>query len=316
MMFPKFYDNRSKSYYVREGDYLISPVEKVLIKNNIPRFVENDNYASAFGEQWKKYKKTQLDSYTKVSITKDRIRGCFGDQLFDDLKNKVVLEAGCGAGRFTEILLQQGCYLTSFDLSDAVDANADNFPVNDRHLIFQGDIYKVPFEEAQFDVVVCLGVIQHTPSPEKTIAKLYEQVKPGGWLVIDHYTHKLSHYTKLTEVFRFFIKRLNPKTGIKVTDFITDLFFPLHKAVRKVYPLQALLSRVSPVHSYYFAYPQLSHEDQYQWARLDTHDTLTDWYKHLRSKKSIFKTLESLKAQNIYCEYSPHGINARCQKPL
>ena len=316
MMFPKFYEHKSQSYYARESDFLISAVDKVIIKNQIPRFVENDNYASAFGEQWKKYKKTQLDSYTKVSITKDRTKGCFGDQLFDELKDKVVLEAGCGAGRFTEILLQQGCYLTSFDLSDAVDANADNFPVNERHLIFQGDIYNLPFKEAQFDVVVCLGVIQHTPSPEKTIAKLYEQVKPGGWLVIDHYTHKLSHYTKLTEGFRFIIKRLNPKTGIKVTDFITDLFFPLHKAVRKVYPLQALLSRISPVHSYYFAYPQLSHEDQYQWARLDTHDTLTDWYKHLRSKKSIYSTLESLSAQNIFCEYSPHGIDARCQKPL
>ncbi len=314
-MFPTYYCNKTQTEFSEAKGKLISNESEINIKDGIPRFVENNNYASAFGEQWKKYKKTQLDSYTKVPITYERIKRCCGEELFNNLSGKIVLEAGCGAGRFTEVLLEQGCKLASFDLSDAVEANADNFPISDRHLLFQADIYDIPFKPQQFDVVICLGVIQHTPSPEKTIAKLYEQVKPGGWLVIDHYTHKLSHYTKLTEVFRFFIKRLKPKSGIKVTDTITDLFFPLHKAVRKVYPLQALLSRVSPVHSYYFAYPQLSHEDQYQWARLDTHDTLTDWYKHLRSKGSIRKTLSGLKPENIYCEYSPHGIDARCQKP-
>ena len=207
-----------------------------------------------------------------------------GIDLFNSLKDKSVLEAGCGAGRFTEILLNQGAYVSSFDISNAVDANVINFPINEKHRIFQADINNLPFQDEQYDVVFCMGVIQHTPNPEETITNLFKQVKPGGWLVIDHYTYRLSHYTKTTELFRFFLKRMEPQKGLKATERITNFFFPVHKAVRKFYPLQALVSRISPVHSYYFAYPQLSHEDQYKWALLDTHDSLTDWYKHFRFK--------------------------------
>lgn len=316
MNFPKYYALTQKKEFDQIGNNLVCKNEKIPIVNGIPRFVKQDNYAAAFGAQWKKYRRTQLDSYTNTNITAKRMEGCFEKKTFNSLEGKSVLETGCGAGRFTEILLQKGAYVTSLDLSDAVDANSENFPINEKHRILQGDINKMPFAPQQYDFVVCLGVIQHTPNPEETITSLYQHVKPGGWLVIDHYTYKLSHFTKTTEIFRFFLKRLSPTRGMKVTERITNLFFPLHKAVRKVYPLQAILSRISPVHSYYFAYPHLSHEDQYQWSLLDTHDSLTDWYKHLRTPKQIYKHLEQIGGTNIYSEKSPHGVDARCQRPL
>lgn len=313
-MFPSYYSKKLKKNYLLTIDNLNVDNESVEIVNKIPRFVKSDNYASAFGEQWKLFRLTQLDSYTKVPITYYRIKRCMGIDLFNSLKDKSVLEAGCGAGRFTEILLNQGAYVSSFDISNAVDANVINFPINEKHRIFQADINNLPFQDEQYDVVFCMGVIQHTPNPEETITNLFKQVKPGGWLVIDHYTYRLSHYTKTTELFRFFLKRMEPQKGLKATERITNFFFPVHKAVRKFYPLQALVSRISPVHSYYFAYPQLSHEDQYKWALLDTHDSLTDWYKHFRFKDQIAKYLESIGGKNIYSEYSGHGVEARCRK--
>lgn len=315
-MFPNYYCKEKSQFYKKDQNSLTCEDTNVPVKDGIPRFVVNDNYAAAFGEQWKKYFNIQLDSYTKTSISKNRTRNCCGHDLFDNLKGKYVLEAGCGAGRFTEVLLNQGANVMSFDLSDAVDANVQNFPLNEKHQIFQGDINKIPFEENQFDVVICLGVIQHTPDSELSIASLYKYVKPGGWLVIDHYTYKLSHFTKTTELIRPFLKRLSPDKGIKATEAITNFFFPMHKAVRKIYPLQALLSRISPVHSYYFAYPELSDEDQYNWAKLDTHDSLTDWYKRFRTKGQIKETLQQLGGVNIFSEYSGHGVDARCQKPM
>jgi 2-polyprenyl-3-methyl-5-hydroxy-6-metoxy-1,4-benzoquinol methylase len=98
-----------------------------------------------------------------------------------------VLEAGCGAGRFTEVLLKRGASVTSIDLTDAVAANQENFPQSEHHRIAQADILRLPFSPKQFDAVFCLRVIQHTPSPEAAIAALYDQVRPGGLLVIDHY---------------------------------------------------------------------------------------------------------------------------------
>jgi 2-polyprenyl-3-methyl-5-hydroxy-6-metoxy-1,4-benzoquinol methylase len=143
-----------------------------------PRFVSGSSYAEAFGEQWKRYRKTQLDSYTKTTISRDRLRRCLGEETWHCLKRKHVLECGCGAGRFTKILLAQGACVTSIDLSKAVDANAENCPPSATHRIAQADIEALPFLPHGFDVVLCLGVI-HTPNPERTIAHLAQQVKPG-----------------------------------------------------------------------------------------------------------------------------------------
>src|SRR5215467_380886 len=147
-------------------------------RNGIARFVSSENYSAAFGSQWKKYRLTQLDSHTGVSISRDRLARCLGE-AWSNLKDKQVLEAGCGAGRFTEILLEQGTLVTSVDLSEAVEANQESCPQSDRHRIAQANILSLPFQPQTFDIVLCLGVIQHTPDPERTIAALYDQVKPG-----------------------------------------------------------------------------------------------------------------------------------------
>jgi SAM-dependent methyltransferase len=228
-----------------------------------------------------------------------------------------ILESGCGAGRFTEILLQlPAASVTSTDLSSAVEPNKANCPLSDRHRILQCDINQLPFIPGQYDIVVCLGVIQHTKDPERTIEDLYNQVRPGGWLIIDHYTHTLSYYTKLSEwLLRPILKRVSPAKGLKATKALTRVFFPLHRAVRTVKPLQMLLSRFSPLLTYYHLFPQLNDKLQYEWAELDTHDSLTDFYKHLRSTRSIRRTLQALGSQSVWVAKGGNGVEARCQKP-
>jgi protein-L-isoaspartate O-methyltransferase len=71
------------------------------------RFVGSSNYASAFGLQWNRFQRTRLDSYTGTTISRDRLTGALGGSL-DVVRDKSVLEAGCGAGRFTEVLLFAG----------------------------------------------------------------------------------------------------------------------------------------------------------------------------------------------------------------
>ena len=287
----------------------------------IPRVLASQrNYADAFGEQWKRFRHTQLDSYSGTSISRDRLRRCLGEQLWSALQagdTLEVLEAGCGAGRFTEVLLQfAGVSLTSTDLSAAVEPNQLNCPQTDRHRIVQCDINAAPFAPRQFDLVICLGVIQHTRSPEQTIASLYQQVKPGGWLVIDHYTHSLSRYTKLSMLLlRPVLKRLSPQRGMAVTRRLTEVFFPLHRAVRRRRLLQALLSRVSPLTTYFHVLPQLNDSLQYEWSFLDTHDGLTDYYKRLRTAGQVRAALSALAAQNIWVAKGGNGIEARCRRP-
>jgi 2-polyprenyl-3-methyl-5-hydroxy-6-metoxy-1,4-benzoquinol methylase len=293
------------------------------IRDGIPRLLAAEcNYADAFGAQWQHYRVTQLDSYTKTHLSRDRLRRCVGESVWMALESPAnrlqVLEAGCGAGRFTEVLLRlPGAAVTSTDLSAAVEPNQVNCPQSDRHRIIQCDIWQFPFPPARYDVVICLGVVQHTKHPETTIRKLYEQVKPGGWLVIDHYEHSLSHHTRFGDMLvRPILKRLPPARGMAATRALTRMLFPLHRAVRRVRLAQMMLSRFSPLLTYYHALPELNDQLQYEWAELDTHDSLTDWYKHLRTPRSIRAALTALAARNIWVAMGGNGIEARCQKPV
>lgn len=228
-----------------------------------------------------------------------------------------VLEAGCGAGRFTEVLLGlPAAFVTSTDLSSAVEPNQANCPQSERHRVVQSDINALPFEPGQYDIVLCLGVVQHTRSPEETLSSLYAQVKPGGWLVFDHYAHMLSRYTKLGSlVLRPVLKRLPPLKGMAATETLTNFFFPMHRAARRSRLLQVLLSRVSPLATYFHTIPELNDRLQYEWALLDTHDGLTDWYKRLRTISQLRRALAGLGAQGIELAKGGNGIEARCMKP-
>jgi 2-polyprenyl-3-methyl-5-hydroxy-6-metoxy-1,4-benzoquinol methylase len=291
------------------------------VRAGIPRVVPSESsYADAFGAQWNTFRKTQLDSFTKTQITQTRVRRCLGDALWQRLNGGdpvAVLETGCGAGRFTEVLLAtRSAFVTSTDLSSAVEANQLNCPQSERHRIIQCDICQMPFVAGSYDMVICLGVVQHTPDPEGTIAKLYEQVKPGGWLVMDHYAPSLAMYTKVTaRLMRPVLKRLPPAQGLRATQVLTNLFFPLHRAVRKRRSIQHILSRISPLITYYHAFPELDDKHQYEWALLDTHDSLTDYYKHLRNREQITATLSRLGARNVSVTNGGNGVEARCQKP-
>ena len=313
MSFVQFYSRKHKQPFDRTNDTLKCEDEVVEIVNDIPRFVGRDNYALSFGDQWNKFRKTQLDSHTGLPITETRLRRCMGE-LYDQLAGKNILEAGCGAGRFTELLLKQGARVASADLSHAVDANIANCPLGENHIVLQADINQLPFAEEQFDVVICLGVIQHTADPEKTITNLFSHVKKGGSLIIDHYAPSFSRYTKSAFIFRYFLKRMAPEKRMGAVEKIVNFFFPLHYSLGRNRLMYGLLTRVSPVLSYFHSLPDLSREAQYEWALLDTHDSLTDFFKHLRTTEQIKAFLSQLNSQKVECWVGGNGVEARCKK--
>ena len=175
-MFPSFYNRKNNTPYILESGKYISGDSTAEIILGIPRFAKDGSYASLFGDQWKAYKKTQLDSYSGLPISETRLNRCLGD-LKDNLAGKTVLEAGCGAGRFTEVLLNKGAILVSSDLSSAVEVNAENFPVSNKHQVIQGDINDMPFADESFDFVICSHVIEHVPNDRQAMKEIFRVLK-------------------------------------------------------------------------------------------------------------------------------------------
>ena len=286
---------------------------RVPIVGGIPRFVGTENYATAFGLQWNAFRKTQLDSYTGTTISRDRLTRCLGGSL-DIVRGKSVLEAGCGAGRFTEVLLGAGGRVFACDLSEAVEANYENCAHWPNYFVCQADIQQLPLALNSFDIVLCLGVIQHTPDPEVTIATLARYVKPGGTLVIDHYARNYA-YTLSRRLLRPLLIRLPPLLAQKAAFALARALLPVHKMLwskrRGIGRLRTYLSKISPLVDYYGAYPELDDKLLSEWAILDTHDMLTDHYKHFRSLEEIKKCLASCGLVEIKVREGGNGIEAR-----
>lgn len=283
----------------------------------IPRFVDSEFYASAFGAQWKRYRRIQLDSFTGTSISRDRLTRLFGGTM--NIAGKEVLEVGCGAGRFTEILLSAGARVFAVDLSSAVEANFDNCARYQNYFICQADVMNLPVSPEQFDIVLCIGVIQHTPDPEKTIAALCSHVKPGGYVVFDHYTYGYP-VTPSRRLLRRFLLKMPAWASIQFCEMLVSALWPIHSILwtsrkgRRFHKMRGWFLKVSPVVDYYDAYPELNPALLRKWAVLDTHDTLTDVYKHLRSAEEINDQLKLCSMTEIEVSYNGNGVEARAKK--
>lgn len=294
--------------------------EKFPIIHNIPRFVPEENYASAFGFQWNTFKETQLDSYSGLSISRDRLIRIAGGSL-DIFTDKKVLEAGCGAGRFTEIMLKYGAQVFAADISSAVEANYQNCSKFRNYFVCQADILKLPVHANQFDIVVCIGVIQHTPDPEKTIDALCSYIKPGGLILIDHYTYGYP-VTPSRKILRSILTHIPPENSMQLMQYCTTILWPFHFALNKrknhriIRKIRDIFIFFSPLVDYHDSYPQLNQEQLKSWAMLDTYDTLTDHYKHLRSSSEIQEQLKKCGLENIQIHLAGNGIEARANKPI
>lgn len=113
------------------------------IRNFVPRFVPESNYADNFGMQWNKFRKTQLDSHSGHTISAERFWQATGWNP-EDLAGHWVLDVGCCAGRFAEVALRAGARVVALDYSSAVDACYVNLMDHPNFHVLQGDVYALP----------------------------------------------------------------------------------------------------------------------------------------------------------------------------
>lgn len=271
---------------IRSGSLQCKACQAVYpIRNYIPRFVSSSNYAASFGLEWKRHARTQLDSLNGTSITHERFQRA--TRWPEDLAGARVLEAGCGAGRFTEVALEGRCELVSFDLSDAVEACLDNHGLRPAWHIFQGDLLHLPLKNALFDRVFCFGVLQHCPKPPRAFDTLLPALRPGGTISIDVYEKTAKLYVTPRFWLRFVTSRLPP----------SSTYSAIERAVPKLLPVKTWLHRRVPVLGRYMAamVPVISYEGVLplpeeclvEWSILDTFDSLAPRHEHRASARAV-----------------------------
>jgi SAM-dependent methyltransferase len=202
---------------------------------------------------------------------------------FDALVGQQILEVGSGAGRFSRVVLEQTrATLFSVDYSEAVTVNdANNGQIApDRFHLAQASIYDLPFPDDCFDKVFCLGVLQHTPNCDSSVAALISKTKPGGEIVVDFYPIN-GWWTRVSAKYmlRPLTKRLSHKRLLRLIERNIDWLIALQLFLHRVG--LGFIARFLPVCNVKESFPPtLTSAEVREWAILDTFDQYSPEHDH------------------------------------
>ena len=228
-------------------------------------------YADSFGEQWNRYRRVQLDSVTGKPLSRERFFA--GTGWPERLDGERVLEVGCGAGRFTEVLVSTGAEVVAVDATSAVEACRET--VGDAATIVRADLFDLPFPEESFDRVFCYGVLQHTPDPRAAFLTIVRYARPGGLVAADVY-RKPEYVDRWSSkyLWRPLTTRLPRRWLRGLVEWYVPRWLPVDTRLARVPKAGRFLTAVVPCWNYTGLLP-LSRDELKAWAVLDTFDALS-----------------------------------------
>lgn len=271
----------------------------------LPRFVTSDGYAASFGFQWQAHARDQLDSATGAPVSRARLFR--GTGWPERMEGELILEAGCGSGRFTEVLLSTGARVVSFDYSAAAEVAHRTFAARGAE-ICQASIYEMPYRPASFDRVFCFGVIQHCPDVHQAFDALVAMVRPGGHLAVDVYDRRRMWLNARYRV-RWLTKRIDKQRLHRWCETIVPLYA---KVMPPLHPWNQLLF---PIKDYRGALPGLSTEQQIAWSVLDTFDALSPEYDQPQYLSTMRRWAQQAGLVDVEVAYGGNGIELRARRP-
>lgn len=275
-------------------------------------FVHSSNYSSNFGKQWSIFSKTQLDSYSKIPISEKRF---FKSTNWNknEIKNKLTLDVGCGAGRFAEVALKEGANLIAIDYSNSVKSAYKNLSSFPNFSVIQADIYHLPFKNEIFDYVYSLGVLQHTPNVQKAFNCLPIMVKPGGKLCVDYYWKRFLTMMHAKYIVRPFTKKIEHEKLLNIIKIFLPTLIFISNIFLKIPLIGKPLQRLLPIANYKNIHP-FSTKQNFEWSLLDTFDMLSPVYDNPQKASDVKKWFQDHNFLNIQCLHAGHLV-ARGEKP-
>lgn len=115
------------------------------------------------------------------------IRARYIADALQKFKPQRVLDVGCGRGFYVKL----ASTFASIDHIEGVDINSDyvaqakkNVGGDKRISIQKGSIYKLPFTDNYFDLIICSEVLEHLDDEKTALSELYRVLTKGGKLIV------------------------------------------------------------------------------------------------------------------------------------
>lgn len=205
----------------------------------------DERIARGFEFEWQKHSEV-LAEHEKEFLH------VLGDVLpTNKIKGKIILDAGCGQGRFSYFLHKYGATtVVAFDLGEQTLLAQKNLIGKGNVHVVQTSIYNAPFKPV-FDLIFSIGVIHHLPEPEKGFRTLYELLKSNGRIFIWVYGH-----SSIIPVIRC-LRKFTLKRSIKFNRVLGFfLAIPLYVSnqlynLLKIIPICGKIAQLIPFHMYH-----------------------------------------------------------------
>ena len=273
-----------------------------LVRNTL-RFVGSDSYADSFGWQWQRYDRTQMDDLTRRESELDFRRKT--GLTPEELRGKLVLDVGCGMGRYADVVTRWGGRVVGIDLSAAAEVAARNLADRD-FFALQADVFALPFAPESFDYIYSIGVLHHTPDCEKAVKSLPPFLKPGGTLAVWLYSGYNKWY-RFSDIYRRVTSRMPSQRLHRILAVTVPFLNGVNRGLRLLpgigRPLAGLVNYVFPV----------NRNPIPDWRVLDTFDWYSPTYQSKHTYEEVFPWLTSCGLENL--QVGAVAVAARGRKP-
>lgn len=211
---------------VTEGVLTCLSDHRFPIRRSIPRFISEQvclqRTKQTFDVEWKGFHyRERIYGHSQEEELQDFFHRMALDEGF--LRDKSVLDAGCGMGRLTQSISRFASEVVGIDFSEGVDdAQRLNRKTSSVHIL-QGDIMNLPFKEASFDYIFSKGVLHYVSDVRKCLSSLASRVKPGGAMSVTLYPRM----SPLFESFNGMLRKATVRLPVRAVFLLSHLLVPL-----------------------------------------------------------------------------------------
>ena len=127
------------------------------------------------------------------------------------LKNKIVLDLGCGGGLLSEAMAKNDAIVAGLDISQSAIAVAESHRQREglsiEYIVDSAEHYAEQHRQ-KFDVITCMELLEHVPDVDSLLNACSGMLKPGGDLFLATINRSLQSYMAAIVAVEYCLKLL------------------------------------------------------------------------------------------------------------
>lgn len=189
-----------------------------------------------FGEEWNTFNQKKLLVYKNREVFNKYFNILPSNTLNS---NSVILDAGCGSGRWSYFLAPKVKKIFCLEPSSAINIAKENLKKYNNITFINDTILNLKLEDSSIDFIACLGVLHHTTDVDNNLKILVNKLKKNSPILLYiYYNFENRNFLfkfiwSLSNLLRLVICRMPYKIKLFITNFIAyTVYYSLSRTAK------------------------------------------------------------------------------------